>query len=410
MTRTLLLRPIALFAVLCAAFQPTHARAQTTSLTISGTPATTVTAGATYKFTPAASGGRSTRRFFLVRNRPTWASFDWRSGTLSGTPTSSQVGTYSSIRISVSDGRSSASLPAFAITVAANTSTGTTTPPTTTTTNRAPVISGTPQPSVVAGTAYAFQPSASDPDGDALTFTIQSKPTWASFSPSNGRLSGTPAATDVGTTSGITIFASDGKTVSALPSFSIQVTAASTTIVNNPPTISGTPPTAIVVGQTYVFQPTGSDPDGDVIAYGISNKPTWATFSTTTGRLAGVPTAADVGTTSNIVIAVSDSKANATLPAFSVNVTQSANGSVTLNWTAPTTNTDGTPLIDLAGYTIQYGTSATALTQSVRVTNPGITSYVVSNLSPGTWYFALSAFNAAGTSSAPTSPTTGKVL
>lgn len=405
MTSPLLLRSIALTAILFAAFQPSHALAQTASLTISGAPPTTVVAGSTYKFSPTVTGGRNTRRLFLIRNKPTWASFDWRSGSLSGAPASSQTGTYSGIRISVTDGRSSASLPAFAITVSASTSGGTTTPPPpTTTTNRPPVISGTPPATVVAGTAYNFQPSASDPDGDTLTFTIQYKPSWVVFSPTTGRLSGTPATTDVGTSAGITILASDGKSVSTLPSFSITVSAPVTAPANRAPTISGTPPTSVVVGQTYVFQPTGSDPDGDAIAYGIANKPAWASFSGATGRLSGTPAAADVGTTSNIVIAVSDSKANASLPAFAISVTQAANGSLTLNWTAPTTNTDGTPLVDLAGYTILYGMSPTALAQSAKVANPGITTYVISNLSPGTWYFALSAFNAAGASSTASTP------
>jgi hypothetical protein len=114
--------------------------------------------------------------------------------------------------------------------------------------NRTPAISGTPSTTVLSGTGYAFQPTASDPDGDALTFTIQSKPVWASFSPTTGRLSGTPAASHVGTTSGITIMASDGKTVAALRAFAIEVTAAATAPVNRPPTISGTPPSNVLVG------------------------------------------------------------------------------------------------------------------------------------------------------------------
>lgn len=412
MIRPLLLRSIALTAILFAAFQPSNAVAQTATLTISGAPPTTVVAGSPYTFSPTVSGGRSTRRFFLIRNKPTWASFDWRSGKLSGVPSKSQVGTYSGVRISATDGRSSASLPAFAITVSASTTAtgGTSTPPPpTTTTNRPPVISGTPPASIVAGSTYNFQPSASDPDGDALTFTIQSKPSWAVFTPTTGRLSGTPATTDVGTSAGITILASDGKSVSALPSFSITVSAPVTAPANRAPTISGTPPTGVVVGQTYVFQPAGSDPDGDAIAYGIANKPAWASFSAATGRLTGTPAAADVGSTSNIVIAVSDGKVNTTLPAFAISVTQAANGSLTLNWTAPTTNTDGTPLVDLAGYTILYGMSPTALTQSAKIANPGITTYVVSNLAPGTWYFALSAFNTAGASSTASTPASAVV-
>lgn len=95
MIRPLLLRSIALTAILFAAFQPSHAVAQSAALTISGAPPTTAVAGSTYTFSPTVSGGRSTRRFFLIRSKPTWASFDWRSGKLSGKPSNSQIGTYS---------------------------------------------------------------------------------------------------------------------------------------------------------------------------------------------------------------------------------------------------------------------------------------------------------------------------
>lgn len=398
MTRIPIIQLPTLIALLLIGLLAPPALAHSAPLSISGTPPTAAIAGSPYVFTPTASGGRDTRRFFAIRGKPNWASFNWRTGALSGTPAAGQLGTYANIRISVNDGRSSASLPAFSIAVAASAST---TLATTSTANRAPFISGTPATRVVAGSPYAFQPSASDPDGDTLTFTIQSKPAWANFSPTTGRLSGTPAPTDVGTTSGITILASDGKTVSTLPDFAIEVSALTATSTNRPPTISGTPSTSVVVGQPYTFQPTGADPDGDVVAYGISNRPAWASFSPATGRMSGIPSASDVGTAPNIVIAVSDTQASAALRAFSITVTQSANGLLTLDWTAPTTNTDGTPLTDLAGYQIQYGTTPTALTQSIQITTPGVTTYLVPNLSPGTWHFALIAYNAAGVSSAP---------
>jgi hypothetical protein len=68
----------------------------------------------------------------------------------------------------------------------------------------------------------------------------------------------------------------------------------------------------------------------------------------------------------------------------------------------PTENSDGTVLTDLAGYTVYYGTSPTNLTQTVKVTNPGLTAYTISNLTAGTWYFAVTAYSAAGAESVPT--------
>lgn len=93
----------------------------------------------------------------------------------------------------------------------------------TTAPNQAPSISGTPLRKAKSGKAYAFTPQASDPDGDDLTFDIHNQPGWAAFDSTTGRLSGTPAANDAGTTAGIVITASDGISATALAPFDITV-------------------------------------------------------------------------------------------------------------------------------------------------------------------------------------------
>jgi hypothetical protein len=62
----------------------------------------------------------------------------------------------------------------------------------------------------------------------------------------------------------------------------------------------------------------------------------------------------------------------------------------------PTENTDGSVLTNLAGYTVYYGTSASNLTQSVKITNPGLTACTLSNLPSGTWYFAVTSYSSTG--------------
>jgi len=76
------------------------------------------------------------------------------------------------------------------------------------------------------------------------------------------------------------------------------------------------------------------------------------------------------------------------------------NGSTaTLSWEAPTTNTDGTPVTPLSGYTIYYGTSPSALSHSIPA-GATATSYEITGLAPGTWYFAVAANAKVGTKSA----------
>ena len=159
--------------------------------------------------------------------------------------------------------------------------------------------------------------------------------------------------------------------------------------------ISGTPASSVKVGDAYSFQPTVAGAAG-TLTYSVQNKPGWATFDSASGRLSGSPQAGDVGTTSNIVISVSDGSASDALPGFSITVNQLATGSATVSWMPPTQNTDGSTLATLAGYRIGYGTSASTLDRTVEITNAGLTSYVIDNLAPGTYYFAVKAFTSSG--------------
>ena len=168
---------------------------------------------------------------------------------------------------------------------------------------------------------------------------------------------------------------------------------------NHAPTISGAAPASVNAATPYTFVPSAADADGDTLAFSIQNKPAWATFNTTTGRLSGTPATADIGTYSNISITVSDGQASAALNAFAIAVVTVSNGRATLSWTAPTENTDGSALSNLAGYRIRYGTSAASLTQTIVIDNASVTTYVVENLAPATWYFAVTAVNATGAES-----------
>ena len=357
---------------------------------ISGTPPTTATVGQNYSFTPTASDPDGNALSFSIKARPVWASFNTTTGQLSGTPATANVGTYSNIVISVSDGKLSASLPAFSIVVSQA--------------NRAPVISGTPATAVTTGQVYSFTPTASDPDGNALSYSIVNKPTWASFSTITGQLSGTPATADVGTYSNIVISASDGQLGASLPAFNIVVSQA-----NRAPVISGTPATAVTTGQVYSFTPTASDPDGNALSYSIVNKPAWASFSTSTGQLSGTPATANVGTYSSIVISASDGQLSASLPAFSIVVSQ-ANRAPVISGTPPTAVTvgqnysftptasdpDGDPLsFSIAGKPSWASFSPTSgqLSGTPTEADVGVTPSIVITVSDGQTESALTAFS-----------------
>ena len=99
---------------------------------------------------------------------------------------------------------------------------------------------------------------------------------------------------------------------------------------------------------------------------------------------------------SDIRISVSDGTDTAMLGGFSVEVIAAGtgSGSVTLNWTAPMLNEDGTDLTDLVGYVIYYGVQSGQYTEEIPINNPTVTTYVVEGLAPGTYYFVATAKNA----------------
>lgn len=381
--------------------RPTAPPPANTPPVISGVPATSVTIDQAYSFQPSASDTDGDTLRFSISNRPSWASFSTSTGSLSGTPRS--VATYSNIMISVNDGRgATVSLPAFAIQVQD-------------VANRPPTISGTPATAVQVSQAYSFQPSASDPDGDSLTYSIANRPAWASFSTSTGRLSGTPATAHVGNYTNISIRVSDGRATTSLPSFSISVQA----LPNRAPTISGSPPTTVTVGNAYSFTPTAADPDDDTLGFAIQNRPGWASFDTATGRLSGTPTSAHVGSFTGIVISVSDSKVTASLPAFTLTVQDDPNDAPTISGTPPTSVVAGSAYSfkangadqdgDALTYSItnrptwaSFNTGTGLLSGTPTTAHAGVYSNIVVSVSDGTDSAALAPF-----SITVTQPTTG---
>lgn len=409
---------------------------------IFGSPATAVAAGSSYAFTPAASDPDFDTLTFSITNRPNWAAFDPATGTLSGNPGDGDIGTTAGIVISVNDGELSASLPTFSLTVTPDGTSG--------------IIAGTTRPeqyewSVLSDGAQAFVDrnfvfgdipdhyegldflqTANDDKfvsrEDAITFTVTQPatvfvaydsrisvlPTWLSdWTRTPDHWNGAKVGTDVyakdfpagqvtlgGNEMGYSMYnvavAPQG---GAQPPTEPPAAPSPNPPANSPPTISGTAQSNTVVGDQYLFVPSATDPDGDALTFSITDKPSWASFDATNGRLSGRPSAADVGTHSAIVIRVSDGAAVTSLPEFSITVTDTTTGSATLSWDAPTQNADGTPLTDLAGYRVYYGKTLGDYSSSITINNPGVVTAVVDNLSEGTWFFVVTARDLSGNES-----------
>lgn len=146
---------------------------------------------------------------------------------------------------------------------------------------------------------------------------------------------------------------------------------------------------------------------GTLVMLGLAACGDDATTASTTGTSVqpnvGMINRTPVGTTSHSTPPASNTTTVASSPTVVTPPVKSVStGTATLDWTPPTENSDGTTLTNLAGYTVYYGTSPNALTESVKVSNPGLTAYTLSNLAAGTWYFAVTAYSATGVESSRT--------
>ncbi len=129
---------------------------------ISGNPMRTIQAGSIYSFVPVASDPDGDNLTFSISNKPLWANFDTNTGQLSGAPNNSQVGNYTSIVISVSDGFTSVSLPSFSINVTENIN------------NNAPQCQTIPTQTATETENFSLNLDTycTDSDGDDVTYTV----------------------------------------------------------------------------------------------------------------------------------------------------------------------------------------------------------------------------------------------
>ncbi len=179
---------------------------------ISGNPMRTIQAGNIYSFIPLASDPDGDNLTFSISNKPSWANFDTNTGQLFGSPNNSNVGTYSNIVISVSDGIVSSSLASFSISVAENTS------------NNPPSCLPIPDQTTTEKELFTINLDnyCSDSDGDDVSYTY----TILSYSGSTNDLINTtiPDNTASNTPYIISVNASDG-TDSITTSFRLTISA-----------------------------------------------------------------------------------------------------------------------------------------------------------------------------------------
>jgi VCBS repeat-containing protein len=204
--------------------------------------------------------------------------------------------------------------------------------------NYAPIIITTPGTSVNEDSPYSYTFRGRDYENSTLTKSAVVKPSWLSFNTSTGVLSGTPANANVGDTL-VTLRISDG-TVSVDQTFTISVVN-----VNDAPTISSTPVTAVNEDQPYSYTMVANDVDaGDAVTYSAPVLPGWLSFNTSTHVLSGTPTNDQVGTnptqTYDVTLRATDKSNAQTNQSFTITVTNVNDDPVILSKESLSTNED----------------------------------------------------------------------
>ena len=86
-------------------------------LRIAGSPAATAAVSQYYYFKPTVTAAANSKLTYKISNRPAWAAFNASTGALYGTPAAANVATFANVLISVTNGSTTAGLPAFKIAV-----------------------------------------------------------------------------------------------------------------------------------------------------------------------------------------------------------------------------------------------------------------------------------------------------
>jgi hypothetical protein len=291
---------------------------------------------------------------------------------LSGIPTNDDVGQVD-ITVRVSDGTVSVD-QAFQITV--------------TDVNDAPEITSVPETEVFQGEAYSYTLVANDPDGDVITYSAAVLPNWLTFDLNSHILSGNPG--DLLGFFDVTLRVTDG-TETTDQAFKIEVQN-----MNDLPVIESEPNTLVRVGETYLYQLTATDDDGDALSFTAENLPSWLSFVTAsnTAILSGVPAQSNKGSHA-IVLKVSDGIGEV-IQAYSLKVVdwavgiEESNSIVQLVYPNPATDVVYFELAEKTDATITIIDITGVIHKLVKSENKSLVEVDVSDLADKMYFYKIS--------------------
>jgi hypothetical protein len=302
-----------------------------------------VNEGVLLSFTISATDGDGDTLTYSASNLPIGATFNTSTRTFFWTPNYVQAGSYPNVHFQVSDGSLTDSED---ISITVNN------------VSQAPVLNSIGNKSVNEGSLLSFTISATDADGDTLTYSASNLPSGAAFNTSTRTFSWTPSYAQAGSYSNVHFQVSDG---SLTDSEDISITVNN---VSQAPVLNSIGNKSVNEGSLLSFTISATDADGDTLTYSASNLPSGAAFNTSTRTFSWTPNYAQAGSYPNVHFQVSDGSltdsedisitANQLYAAWDTNrdsavnvldlllVGQHWNESGVVGWIQEDVNTDGT--------------------------------------------------------------------
>ncbi|MBL8344626.1 MAG: tandem-95 repeat protein [Rubrivivax sp.] len=261
---------------------------------ITTTPVTSGTVGVAYAYDVNATDPNGDALTYSLTQAPSGMTINASSGLIAWTP-----GTAGSqaVTVRVADPAGLAATQSFTIAVAAG--------------NAAPQITSVALTTGTVGVAYAYDVNAADPNGDTLTYSLTQAPSGMAINASTGMVTWVPTTAG---SQGVTVRVADPGGLAATQSFTITVAAA-----NAAPQITTTPVTAATVGAAYAYDVNATDPNGDVLAYSLTQAPSGMSIGAGTGLIAWTPSTAQVGS-QPVTVRVADPGGLAVTQAFTITV------------------------------------------------------------------------------------------
>ncbi|MFB8798280.1 MAG: putative Ig domain-containing protein [Microcoleus sp.] len=233
---------------------------------ITSTPDTVTNLERVYRYQLTGTDPEGDYLLWSLDNAPKGMVIDAKTGSLSWQPTPEQIGEQT-IAVRVTDAKGSYVGQEFSLKV-----TGINTPPA--------IVS---VPVTVAGInqTYKYQVIGTDPENDALRYSLGTKPSGMKIDARTGLIEWTPGTNAVGSHE-VEVLATDTQGAVGNQKFAVSV---GTAAINGPPTVVSTPVFAASLGSQYSYTVQATDPDGGSLTYQLLKAPMGMAINPATGLL-----------------------------------------------------------------------------------------------------------------------------